>query len=147
MDADARARDDARAWSIMHKLALEWETPSKQVQIIAAALREVERETVERFAPDDLRAAGWSVAVHNDYRLNGVAHTFWLMTKGDRCVKGEGRTDAEALAQIRALVDERRAAGVMKVLSDRAVIAWAEKLSEAQSQASAIRAALEDEHD
>lgn len=25
---------------------------------------------------DDLRALGWSVAVHNDYRLRGEAHTF-----------------------------------------------------------------------
>ena len=51
--------------------------------------------------PDDLRAAGWSVAVHNDYRLNGQPHTFWLFTSGDRNVKGEGRTDAEALGQCR----------------------------------------------
>lgn len=54
--------------------------------------------------PDDLRALGWAVAVHNDYRLNGDAHTFWLLTKGDRCVKGEGRTDAEALNMIRGLL-------------------------------------------
>jgi hypothetical protein len=52
-------------------------------------------------SPDDIREAGWTVAVHNDYRLNGRAHTFWLFTKGDRCVKGEGFTDAEALDQIR----------------------------------------------
>ncbi|WP_454909675.1 hypothetical protein [Variovorax gossypii] len=54
--------------------------------------------------PDDLRAAGWTVAVHNDYRLKGKAHTFWLLTKGERFVKGEGRTDGEALAQVRAAV-------------------------------------------
>lgn len=52
-------------------------------------------------SPNDLRAAGWSVAVHNDYKLADVAHTFWLMTKGNECRKGEGRTDAEALDQIR----------------------------------------------
>lgn len=52
--------------------------------------------------PLDLRRLGWSVAVHNDYRLNGEFHTFWLLTKGDRCVKGEGRTDMEALDSIRA---------------------------------------------
>lgn len=52
--------------------------------------------------PDDIRAAGWAVAVHNDYRLAGVAHTFWLFTRGDRCIKGESLTDAEALNQIRA---------------------------------------------
>lgn len=49
-----------------------------------------------------LRADGWSVAVHNDYRLNGEAHTFWLFTKDGRAVKGEGRTDAEALDAVRA---------------------------------------------
>lgn len=46
-----------------------------------------------------LRGAGWSVAVHNDYRLNGEAYTFWLWTREDgRFVKGEGRSDDEALA-------------------------------------------------
>ena len=52
--------------------------------------------------PDDIRAAGWAVAVHNDYRQQGEPHTFWLFTKNGRCVKGEGRTDAEALSQVRA---------------------------------------------
>lgn len=52
-------------------------------------------------SPDDLREEGWTVAAHNDYRLNGVPHTFWLMAKGDRCVKGEDKTDAEALNEIR----------------------------------------------
>jgi hypothetical protein len=47
------------------------------------------------------RADGWMVAVHNDYRVNGEAFTFWLLTKGDRCAKGEGRTDLEALNAIR----------------------------------------------
>jgi hypothetical protein len=55
-------------------------------------------------SPDDLRTAGWAVAVHNDYRLSGAPHTFWLLTKGDRCVKGEGRADAEALDEIRRAV-------------------------------------------
>lgn len=51
----------------------------------------------------DLRRAGWSVAVHNDYRLNGEAHTFWLMTHPNgRWIKGEGRTDAEALDALSA---------------------------------------------
>ena len=55
--------------------------------------------------PDDLRAQGWAVAVHNDYRQDGQRHTFWLFTHPDGCwVKGEGRTDAEALAQVRAQV-------------------------------------------
>ena len=51
--------------------------------------------------PGDIRAAGWMVAVHNDYMQNGRLHTFWLFTNGDRCVKGEGFTDAEALTHVR----------------------------------------------
>jgi len=48
------------------------------------------------------------VAVHNDYRLNGEAMTFWLLTHPDgRWVKGEGKTDAEALNQIRASLTTR----------------------------------------
>lgn len=46
------------------------------------------------------RDAGWSIAVHNDYRLNGVAHTFYLLTH--ECglyLKGEGKTDGEALME------------------------------------------------
>lgn len=47
-----------------------------------------------------LRGAGWAVAVHNDYRLGGKAHTFWLWTNAeDRCVKGEGTSDSQALRQ------------------------------------------------
>jgi hypothetical protein len=49
-----------------------------------------------------LRNRGWSVAVHNDYRLGGERFTFWLLTDGSgRYVKGEGRTDAEALGTCR----------------------------------------------
>ena len=46
------------------------------------------------------------MAVHNDYRLNGTPHTFRLFMKGDRCVKGEGETDLEALDQIRKLISK-----------------------------------------
>lgn len=47
----------------------------------------------------ELRAAGWRVAVHNDYRVNGRDMTFWLFTHpaSGRFVKGEGETDADAL--------------------------------------------------
>lgn len=59
-----------------------------------------------RSCADDLRKAGLTVAVHNDYRQEGVAHTFWLMTAplGGQVVafKGEGATDEDALDQIRA---------------------------------------------
>lgn len=57
--------------------------------------------------PDDIRAAGWVVAIHNDYWQDGCQHTFWLFTMktdgaGDgQYVKGEGRTDAEALDEVR----------------------------------------------
>lgn len=46
---------------------------------------------------DKMRAKGWTVAVHNDYRLNGRHHTFWLFTNGDYAAKGEGSTDDEAI--------------------------------------------------
>lgn len=46
----------------------------------------------------ELREAGWVVAVHNDYRLNGKPHTFWLFTHEDgRWIKGEGDRDGVAL--------------------------------------------------
>jgi hypothetical protein len=52
--------------------------------------------------PWDLREGSWSVAVHNDYHRGGVRYTFWLFTHSNgRYVKGEGRTDKEALDQIR----------------------------------------------
>lgn len=55
---------------------------------------------------EDLRALGWTVAVHNDYRLQGQPHTFWLFTKGDFAAKGEGQTDSEALSK--AMSEARR---------------------------------------
>jgi len=44
-----------------------------------------------------LRQSGWTVAVHNDYKLNGRFHTFWLFTKGGLAIKGEGESDEQAL--------------------------------------------------
>lgn len=48
-----------------------------------------------------LRADGWGVAVHNDYRLDGQTMTFWLLTHAEtgRFIKGEGPTDQDALEQ------------------------------------------------
>ena len=46
-----------------------------------------------------LRIAGWLVAVHNDYRVRNTAHTFWLFTRGDFAIKGEGYSDTQALEQ------------------------------------------------
>ena len=54
--------------------------------------------------PDDLRAAGWCLAVHSDHQLGDEAHTSWVFIKGDRCLTGKGRTDAEALEQARELL-------------------------------------------
>jgi len=55
----------------------------------------------------ELRDAEWTVAIHNDYRWDGVLMTFWLLTRavsgvGMIGVKGEGHTDLEALEQCAA---------------------------------------------
>jgi hypothetical protein len=77
-----------------------------------------ERERLVAASPDDLREQGWAVAVHNDYRLNGERFTFWLLTRGDRCVKGEGRTDADALNEIRrALTSAREEAAAQEAFA------------------------------
>lgn len=70
----------------------------KRTAQIIAALR------LQESSPDDIRALGWAVAVHNDYRQFGTPCTFWLFTKGDRAVKGEGASDAEALNKVRAVL-------------------------------------------
>lgn len=59
---------------------------------------------------DDLRAQGLTVAVHNDYKMDGEAHTFWLFTDASgMSFKGEGKTDAEALNQVRAMLAAKEA--------------------------------------
>jgi hypothetical protein len=75
----------------------------------AAALRSEEEKGYARGLRDawaplrDLRAAGWSVAVHNDYWVDGRSYTFWLLTHpSGRWIKGEGETDLEALEQCSA---------------------------------------------
>lgn len=52
-----------------------------------------------------IRARGWAVGVHNDYRSNGVPSTFWMFTKGDFCVRGEGPNDEIALAIVRREIE------------------------------------------
>lgn len=48
-----------------------------------------------------LRRDGWRVAVHNDYRQDGEDFTFWLFTHdAGLFVKGEGRTDRDAIAAV-----------------------------------------------
>lgn len=79
-----------RAWAVARELAaeagLDW----------AAWAR---GETLCPTTADEMRACGWAVAVHNDYRIGGEAHTFWLFTCGDKATCGEGRTDAIAIAK------------------------------------------------
>lgn len=57
-----------------------------------------------------LRAAGWVVACHNDYRLDGELRTLWLFTRGDQAIRGEGPTDQAAL--LKAVKQWRRLAAV-----------------------------------
>lgn len=71
--------------------------------------RRFEQGLGARSRPDDLRARGWAVAVHNDYRQDAVPHTFWLFTKGELAAKGKGRTDAEALDAARRDIDRLEA--------------------------------------
>lgn len=61
-----------------------------------------------------LRAAGWSVAVHNDYTLNDERMTFWLFTHPSGVwAKGEGLTDNEALLAAERQARERRPEGLL----------------------------------
>lgn len=50
-----------------------------------------------------MRASGWMVAAHNDYRQNGQVQMFWLLTREvygrTSCVRGEGASDRLALEQ------------------------------------------------
>lgn len=55
-----------------------------------------------------IRGAGWSVAVHNDYVLDGKRMTFWGFSKGDRWMRGEGPTDEDALKSVLAQIGSRR---------------------------------------
>ena len=79
---------------------LAWEDPSSTPLADLRAANESIRFGLDG-SPFDIRGQGWDVAVHNDYTLDGRPHTFWLFTKGDRCAKGEGQTDADALNEVR----------------------------------------------
>ncbi len=71
-----------------------WRRLAKTARSTLATPQPTETQTL-----DDLRAKGWMVAVHNDYRLNGKPYTFWLFTHpSGRWIKGEGETDAQAIA-------------------------------------------------
>ena len=61
----------------------------------------LENRKLRESSVDDLRKDGWSVAIHNDYRVGMLPSTFWGLSKGDRWIKGEGPDDASALDVIR----------------------------------------------
>ena len=83
--------------------------PSIAEVLARAEKAEADLAAARKALPYDIRAGGWSVAVHNDYRLNGEFHTFWLFTKGGFCVKGEGTSDRAALDEVRAAIAAARA--------------------------------------
>lgn len=68
----------------------------------------------------DLRADGWSVAVHNDYRVGGERYTFWLLVRDEVAIKGEGRTDREALAGVRARILARDRDEIVAAIAETA---------------------------
>lgn len=56
---------------------------------------------------EQIRGAGWTVAVHNDYRQGGKPWTFWLFTHpSGKYVKGEAHTDRGALQQVWVAIQE-----------------------------------------
>lgn len=101
-EVDDEVPDDAHLWENPVSMNLT----AGHLRAAFFAVKDAVVETFSgdpRSSPDDLRKAGWSVAVHNDYRLDGVAHTFWLFTRDGVAVKGEGETDADALDAVRAV--------------------------------------------
>lgn len=84
---------------VIHALMFRAERRREVGVLIAQRLKDALDSAAEG-ALADMRGAGWSVGVHNDYRAGDEAMTFWLLTHpAGLYVKGEGRTDAEALAQ------------------------------------------------
>lgn len=100
-----------------------------------------------------LRADGWSVAVHNDYKLDGMPHTFWLFTRPDRrWIKGEGRDDASALRRAfedSQLPDVRGGILNAKIVAEGRADRYGEALSAiaANSLACTCRVGFEDRDD
>jgi hypothetical protein len=56
-----------------------------------------------------LRAFGYMVAVHNDYKLKGEVRTFWLFTHpaSGTFLKGEGSTDEWAVGDVISQLPEK----------------------------------------
>ena len=88
---------------------IKWYQPESESDLLKIEIsQKVFNLSQNKSSPDDLRYQGFKVAVHNDYILNGEEYTFWLMTKKYNNVilafRGEGKTDEEALNQIREQV-------------------------------------------
>jgi len=107
-----RDADEAKIHRLLAKIAAlrseaGYADDCRASDVQACRERDAARQEVERLRealPDDIRERGWTVAVHNDYRQNGISHTFWLFTRNGVAIKGEGRTDAEALGRVRAVL-------------------------------------------
>jgi hypothetical protein len=69
-------------------------------RIDAALCGELPRHA-DPFCPDDMRALGWDVVTHYDFRVDGERHTRWVLAKAGRCIAGDGLTDVEALNVVR----------------------------------------------
>ena len=86
-------------------------TPTEQAAMDARPEPDASgRPWPESHIADDIRARGLNVAVHNDYQQDGEHYTFWLFTDpaSGKWFKGEGKSDAEALDQIRAQLADKQ---------------------------------------
>lgn len=90
---------------------LVFRTRAEACELVAERIRALPTPVSALDVLSALRHDGWTVAVHNDYKLNAKPHTFWLLTKGERAVKGEGETDAQALGQIAQRLAEEAGRG------------------------------------
>lgn len=87
----------------LHRTAADVQDSLQQYSLYRAFVRRLAEQAGENLAsPNDIRAKGWCVSAHNDYRLNGEAHTYWSFTKAPHYeVHGEGKSDADALNIVR----------------------------------------------
>lgn len=69
----------------------------------------VEMRRLKSSCADDIRAAGWRLLLHIEVGIGCNITTRWSFGKGDRCVSGEGGSDADALDEVRAKIGLRAA--------------------------------------
>ena len=71
-----------------------------------------------------LRAMGWCVGIHNDYRVAGEARRLWLLTKPEGSyVKGEGTGEGTALSEAEAAIAVLRTTRTAQI-HDAFVAGW-----------------------